>query len=89
MAAINYLAFALFPILMLGGMMCPLAAAGASAGRILEILETEPEVKQAENTVRPERIRGRISFKNLFFSHFAEEYFGPVQRPFQLDALEL
>lgn len=68
-AAINYLAFALFPILMLGGMMGPLAAAGASAGRILEILEAEPGVKQAGNAVRPEQIKGRISFENVFFSY--------------------
>ena len=70
-AAINYLAFALFPILMLGGMMGPLAAAGASAGRILEILEAEPGVQQSGDAVRPERIKGRISFENVFFSYGA------------------
>ena len=70
-AAINYLAFALFPILMLGGMMGPLAAAGASAGRILEILETEPGVQQSGDAVRPERIKGRISFENVCFSYGA------------------
>lgn len=35
-AAINYLVFALFPILLLGGMLGPLAAAKGSAGRILD-----------------------------------------------------
>jgi ATP-binding cassette subfamily B protein len=70
-AAINYLAFALFPILMLGRMMGPLAAAGASAGRILEILEAEPGVQQSGDAVRPERIKGRISFENVCFSYGA------------------
>ena len=43
-AAINYLSFALFPILMMGGMLGPLAAADASASRIFEILDAEPGV---------------------------------------------
>lgn len=43
-AAINYLSFALFPILMLGGMIGPLSAADASAARILEVLDAEPKV---------------------------------------------
>ncbi len=46
-AAINYLSFALFPILLLGGMLGPLSAADASASRILEVLDAEPEVRPA------------------------------------------
>ncbi len=69
-AAINYLSFALFPILLLGTMIAPLAAAAASAGRILEILDTEPEVKPfGKNTVKPSLITGRIAFENVFFNY--------------------
>jgi len=68
-AAINYLSFALFPILLLGGMVGPLAAAAASAGRILEILETTPCVKAKKNAVKPSRISGRISFEDVFFKY--------------------
>ncbi|MBN1402193.1 MAG: ABC transporter ATP-binding protein, partial [Anaerolineae bacterium] len=38
LAALNYLTRALFPLVMLGGMIGPLSAADASAGRILEVL---------------------------------------------------
>ncbi|MEJ2169009.1 MAG: ABC transporter ATP-binding protein, partial [Desulfobacterales bacterium] len=68
-AAINYLSFALFPILMLAGMLGPLAAADASSRRILEVLDAEPEVAgsdHAPNLVHP---RGRIVFENVFFSY--------------------
>ncbi len=68
-AAINYLSFALFPILLLGGMIGPLAAAEASAGRILEVLQTEPCVKPSENAVGPFSIKGRIAFEDVFFSY--------------------
>ena len=71
-AAINYLSFALFPILMLAGMLGPLAAADASARRILEVLDAEPEVKEfrhAEKLAHPE---GRIVFENVSFSYHAD-----------------
>jgi ATP-binding cassette, subfamily B, multidrug efflux pump len=68
-AAINYLSFALFPILLLGGMLGPLAAADASAIRILEILDARPEVPSAAGGVRPAQPQGRIVFENVGFSY--------------------
>ena len=68
-AAINYLSFALFPILMLAGMMGPLAAADASAGRILEVLDDLPEVFTGEAARRLEAPRGRIAFENVTFGY--------------------
>lgn len=68
-AAINYLSFALFPILMLGGMLGPLAAADASASRILEILDAEPEVRAADLPKAIENPRGRIVFERVFFAY--------------------
>jgi ATP-binding cassette subfamily B multidrug efflux pump len=68
-AAINYLSFALFPILMLSGMIGPISAADASAGRILEVLEAEPLARQKSRAVRLENPQGRIVFENVSFSY--------------------
>jgi ATP-binding cassette, subfamily B, multidrug efflux pump len=68
-AAINYLAFALFPILLLGGMLGPLSAADASAGRILEVLDTEPQVQPPARLAKPVHPRGRIVFENVGFGY--------------------
>jgi len=68
-ASINYLMFALFPIFMLGGMIGPLAAAEASAGRILEVLEAEPQVASAGRKLKLSDPRGRIVFEKVSFSY--------------------
>ena len=68
-AAINYLSFALFPILLLGGMISPLAAAEASAGRILEVLDTVPMVKNTADGANPLDVEGGIAFENVSFSY--------------------
>jgi ATP-binding cassette subfamily B protein len=68
-AAINYLAFALFPLLMLGGMLGPLSAADASASRILEVLNAEPKVREKTDAVVPSRLKGRIQFQKVCFSY--------------------
>ncbi len=68
-AAINYLSFALFPILLLGGMLLPLSAAEASAQRILEILDDESRVRPPERAVRLDHPRGRIVFESVAFSY--------------------
>jgi len=68
-AAINYLMFALFPIFMMGGMIGPLAAAEASAGRILEVLDAEPQVSSGGGEERLSNPRGRIVFENVSFSY--------------------
>jgi ATP-binding cassette, subfamily B, multidrug efflux pump len=71
-AAINYLAFALFPILLLGGMLGPLSAADASASRILEILDAAPQVRAAEHPIKLCRPRGRIVFEKVGFGYGGE-----------------
>jgi ATP-binding cassette subfamily B multidrug efflux pump len=68
-AAINYLSFALFPILMLAGMLGPLSAADASASRILEVLEDKPEVRNAGSASSLVHPRGRIVFEDVSFSY--------------------
>lgn len=68
-AAINYLSFALFPILLLGGMLGPLSAAEASAIRILEILDDRSQVQPPSRPVTLGRPRGQIVFENVAFSY--------------------
>jgi ATP-binding cassette subfamily B protein len=68
-AAINYLSFALFPLLMLAGMLGPIAAADASASRILEVLEAEPRVPVGVGSQSPKPLRARIAFEDVRFSY--------------------
>jgi ATP-binding cassette subfamily B multidrug efflux pump len=68
-AAINYLSFALFPLLMLAGMMGPVAAADASASRILEVLDDEPEVQQGDGRRNLASPRGSIAFEDVSFAY--------------------
>ncbi len=66
-ASVNYLVFALFPLMMLAGMLGPLAAAEASATRILEVLETEPSVRGGSRV--PPTQRGRVTFEGVAFGY--------------------
>jgi ATP-binding cassette, subfamily B, multidrug efflux pump len=68
-AAINYLTFALFPILLLGGMLGPLSAADASASRILEVLDAEPQVQPPSRPAKILHPKGRIVFENVSFGY--------------------
>jgi ATP-binding cassette subfamily B multidrug efflux pump len=68
-AAINYLSFALFPILLLTGMLGPISAADASASRILEVLDAEPQVRQTRSASTLVTPQGRIVFEGVYFSY--------------------
>ena len=70
-ASINYLSFALFPILMLSAMLGPIAAADASARRILEVLDTETQPVRPDS-LRLDRPEGRIVFENVSFRYPGE-----------------
>ena len=68
-ASINYVTFALFPLMMLAGMLAPIAAAGASAARILEVLDADPKVRERPGTQSLSDPRGRIAFENVSFRY--------------------
>jgi ATP-binding cassette subfamily B multidrug efflux pump len=68
-ASVNYMTFSVFPLMMLGAMMGPLAAADASAERILEVLDSEPEVQGRSDAQSPSRIAGRVAFEDVCFSY--------------------
>ena len=68
-ASVNYMIFALFPLMMLIGMTAPLSAAEASAGRILEVLDTEPDVQPPAAPQQPTSAAGRVVFEDVCFSY--------------------
>jgi len=68
-ASINYLMFALFPLMMLAGMVAPISAADASASRILEVLDEEPRVREVPAAHPLTSPKGRIAFEGVCFSY--------------------
>jgi len=76
-ASINYLMFALFPLMMLAAMLAPIAAADASASRILEVLDEEPKVKERPDAQKLTEPKGRIVFEKVYFS-YSEDHTEPV-----------
>ncbi|MBN1858915.1 ABC transporter ATP-binding protein [Candidatus Bipolaricaulota bacterium] len=68
-ASVNYLSFALFPLMMLAMMLSPISAASASAGRIFEVLDSDPDVSDRPAARSLSRPKGKISFENVMFSY--------------------
>jgi ATP-binding cassette subfamily B protein len=68
MAAITYLTQVLMGIMMMANMFQTVSKASASAKRIIEILDTEPVIKDGNGEFNPE-CKGTVSFKNVSFSY--------------------
>ena len=68
-ASINYMAFSLFPMMLLGGMIGPLSAADASAGRIWEILDSAADVQEQPQARPLSEVKGRVTFEEVCFSY--------------------
>jgi ATP-binding cassette subfamily B protein len=68
-ASINYISYALFPLLMLGGMVGPIAAADASSSRIWEVLDGTAEVQDHARARLAEIVEGRVAFEDVCFSY--------------------
>jgi len=68
-ASVNYLSFALFPLMMLAMMLSPLSAAAASAGRIFEVLDSRPDVSDRSTARVLADPKGRICFEHVSFSY--------------------
>ena len=68
-ASINYLMFALFPLMMLAGMLAPIAAADASAARILEVLDAKAKVTECTGARPLSNPKGRIAFEEASFGY--------------------
>jgi ATP-binding cassette subfamily B multidrug efflux pump len=68
-AGVNYMLYALFPMMMLGMMVMPVSAATASAGRIWEVLDSEIEVKPPSRATELPKTGGRVVFEDVCFSY--------------------
>jgi ATP-binding cassette subfamily B protein len=69
LAFTNYLQQAIFPLLFLAIMVGQLSAANASAQRIYEILDSEPEVKEKPGAKPLINVKGRVVFEDVCFSY--------------------
>jgi ATP-binding cassette subfamily B protein len=68
-AFINYLLSATFPLLLMGMVVGILPAAQASVGRILEVLDSIPEVQNRPDARTLSNVRGRVAFEDVCFSY--------------------
>lgn len=71
LAFINYLMQMLGSLMMASMMLMRLSRANASAVRIVEVLETRPEVSDAGNAAPAPRLQGRVEFQHVSFSYDA------------------
>lgn len=66
----NYLLTTMTPLAIMAMLSTIVAAATASAERVDEVLETEPEVQDApQPTPLPDNIQGRVAFENVNFHY--------------------
>jgi ATP-binding cassette subfamily B multidrug efflux pump len=76
-ASVNYMTFSLFPLMMLAGLIAPVAAADASAGRIWEVLDAAPDVQDQATTCPPstgapasaDAVGARVAFEGVCFGY--------------------
>jgi len=68
-AFINYLTTTLFSLIMVSNLVIQLARAGASAKRILEIIEKEPDIQNKTGAIHDFPRKGQIDFENVTFSY--------------------
>ena len=69
MAFINYLFSTMFPILMLSMMAGQVSAATASSRRIMQVLDSEPEVQDKPDAIALDEMKGRVVFEDVAFSY--------------------
>jgi ATP-binding cassette subfamily B multidrug efflux pump len=69
MAFINYLFSTMFPVLMLSMMAGQISVANASAGRIMQVLDSVPEVQDKPEAIILDDMRGRVVFDDVTFSY--------------------
>ena len=73
LAFINYLLQMLSSLMMVGMLVMRVAQADASAERILEVLHSEPQVRDLAQAAPRERTRGKVEFDQVHFSYDGEE----------------
>lgn len=73
-AFITYLNYLMFPLLMIGMLGAVTARAVASARRVFEILDTQPEVTEQPGAIVLPPIRGRVAFEDVSFRYAGSEH---------------
>jgi ATP-binding cassette subfamily B protein len=68
-AFVNYLLQSLFSLLMVSMLLVRISRAEASADRILEVLHSEPLIKNRPNALDTFSPQGRVAFENVTFSY--------------------
>jgi ATP-binding cassette subfamily B protein len=69
LAFTNYLLTSIMPLLFLAMMASQLSAANASAQRIYEVLDSEPQVQDRPDAKQMSEARGRVVFDGVCFSY--------------------
>ncbi len=69
LAFINYLLIAIFPLIFLAIMSSQLSAAEASAQRIYEIIDSEPQVQEKPDAKQLTDVKGKVIFEDVSFSY--------------------
>jgi ATP-binding cassette subfamily B protein len=64
-----YMTMLLKPVEIIGQMARMINRATSSAHRIFEILDTEPKIVDAAESIRLEPIQGRVTFENVIFAY--------------------
>lgn len=68
-AFVNYLMTTLFSLMMVSQMVIQFARAEASARRIVEVLETQPDVQDLPEARSEVTLKGRVEFKRVTFGY--------------------
>jgi len=69
MAFINYLSIAMFSVIVLGSMAGQISAAEASATRINQVLDEEPDIKEKPGAVKLDDVKGHVVFEDVSFTY--------------------
>lgn len=69
----NYLMMTMMSLMMASMVIMSLSRSNASAVRIQEVLDQEPDVKEAAEPIVLDGIKGRIEFQNVSFQYHAED----------------
>jgi ATP-binding cassette, subfamily B, multidrug efflux pump len=78
-AFLNYLTQTLFALVGVSMLVVRFSRAGASAERVLEVLDSEPEVRSRPDALADFAPRGRVAFEHVSFSYRGPEH-DPVLR---------
>jgi ATP-binding cassette subfamily B protein len=82
-AFVNYLRQTLFSLMMVSMLMIRISRAQASAERLIEVLDSQPEVQDRAATHRAPAAEGRITFEHVTFSYDDSE---PVLQDISFEA---